>query len=56
MLGFRAKLNNDPELVKLLSTRFVPVAVDHEIERRKDAEGELYVLTGDGRVMKIVAR
>jgi hypothetical protein len=42
VLGFRAKLNNDPELVKLLSTRFVPVAVDHEVERRKDAEGELY--------------
>ena len=42
MLGFRAKLNSDPELVKLISTRFVPVAVDHEIERRKDAEGELY--------------
>jgi hypothetical protein len=41
-LGFRAKLNSDPELVKLISTRFVPVAVDHEIERRKDAEGELY--------------
>lgn len=29
-------------MVKLISTRFVPVAVDHEIERRKDAEGELY--------------
>src|SRR5215831_316165 len=42
MLGFRAKLNNDPELVKLISTRFIPVAVDHEVERRKDAEGELY--------------
>ena len=42
MLGFRAKLNSDPELVRLISTRFVPVAVDHEIERRKDAEGELY--------------
>ncbi len=42
MLGFRAKLNNDPELVKLICTRFIPVAVDHEIERRKDAEGELY--------------
>ena len=42
MLGFRAKLNSDPELVKLISTRFIPVAVDHEIERRRDAEGELY--------------
>ena len=42
MLGFRVKLNKDPELVKLLCTRFVPVAVDHEIERRKDAEGDLY--------------
>ena len=42
MLGFRAKLNNDPELVNLLCTRFVPVAVDHEVERRKDAEGQLY--------------
>ena len=42
MLGFRVKLNNDPELVKLLCTRFVPVAVDHEVERRNDAEGELY--------------
>jgi hypothetical protein len=42
VLGFREKLNKDPELVRLISTRFVPVAVDHEIERRKDAEGELY--------------
>ena len=42
MLGFRAKLNKDPELVNLICTRFVPVAVDHEVERRKDAEGELY--------------
>ncbi|OAI40489.1 hypothetical protein AYO40_00720 [Planctomycetaceae bacterium SCGC AG-212-D15] len=42
MLGFRVKLNNDPELVRLLCTRFIPVAVDHEVERRKDAEGELY--------------
>ena len=42
MLGFRAKLNNDPELVNLIRTRFVPVGVDHEVERRKDAEGELY--------------
>jgi hypothetical protein len=40
--GFREKLNKDPELVSLICTRFVPVAVDHEIERRKDAEGELY--------------
>ena len=51
MLGFRAKLNSDPELVKLLSTRFIPVAVDHEIERRKDAEGELYrKVGGQGRL------
>ncbi|MSQ92971.1 MAG: hypothetical protein EXR98_00275 [Gemmataceae bacterium] len=42
MLGFRAKLNSDLDLVKLISTQFIPVAVDHEIERRKDAEGELY--------------
>ena len=42
MLGFRAKLNKDTELVNIISTRFVPVAVDHEVERRKDAEGELY--------------
>lgn len=42
MLGFRAKLKNDPALVNLICTRFIPVAVDHEIERRKDAEGELY--------------
>lgn len=42
MLGFREKLNNDPELVNLLCTRFVPVGVDHEIERRQDAEGDLY--------------
>jgi hypothetical protein len=42
VLGFRVKLNNDPELVKVICTRFIPVAVDHEIERRKDAEGELY--------------
>jgi hypothetical protein len=42
VLGFRAKLNSDPELVNLITTRFIPVAVDHEIERRKDAEGELY--------------
>ena len=43
MLGFRRKLNEDPELVKLLCTRFVPVAVDHEVERRNDAEGKLYL-------------
>ena len=42
MLGFREKLNKDPELVKLLCARFIPVGVDHEIERRKDAEGDLY--------------
>ena len=42
MLGFRAKLNNDPVLVNLIRTRFVPVAVDHEVERRKDAAGKLY--------------
>ena len=42
MLGFRAKLNKDPELVNLIRTCFVAVAVDHEVERRKDAEGELY--------------
>jgi hypothetical protein len=42
VLGFRAKLNNDPDLVRLICTRFIPVAVDHEIERRKDAEGDLY--------------
>ena len=40
--GFRVKLNKDPELVNLIRTRFVPVAVDHEVERRKDAEGDLY--------------
>ncbi len=28
--------------MQLLCTRFVPVGVDHEIERRKDAEGDLY--------------
>ncbi len=28
--------------MNLIRTRFVPVAVDHEVERRKDAEGELY--------------
>ena len=43
MLGFREKLNKDPELVRLITTRFIPVAVDHEVERRKDAEGELYL-------------
>jgi hypothetical protein len=42
VLGFRAKLNNEPELVELIRTRFVAVAVDHEVERRKDSEGELY--------------
>ena len=42
MLGFREKLNKDPELVDLLGKHFVPVGVDHEIERRKDAEGDLY--------------
>lgn len=42
MLGFREKLNKDPELVNLLCTRFVPVGVDHEIERRQDSEGDLY--------------
>jgi hypothetical protein len=42
VLGFRAKLNADPALVNLITTRFIPVAVDHEVERRKDAEGDLY--------------
>jgi hypothetical protein len=28
--------------VNLIRTRFISVAVDHEVERRKDAEGELY--------------
>jgi hypothetical protein len=42
VLGFRAKLNSDPALVNLICTRFIPVAVDHEVERRRDAEGELY--------------
>ena len=42
----------DAELVKVLSTRFVPVAVDQHIHRlRKDAEGELFakVLKQAGR-------
>jgi hypothetical protein len=42
VLGFREKLNKDPELVGLLCKHFIPVGVDHEIERRKDAEGDLY--------------
>ncbi len=42
MLGFRRKLNEDRELVKLIRARFVPVAVDHEVQYRKDAEGALY--------------
>ena len=29
-------------MVNLIRTRFVPVAVDHEVQRRKDDEGELY--------------
>jgi hypothetical protein len=42
----------DAELVKVLSTRFVPVAVDQHIHRlKKDAEGELFakVLKQAGR-------
>lgn len=34
---------SDPEVVELLRTRFVPVAVDnHHIEKQKDAEGDFY--------------
>lgn len=34
---------SDPEIVALLQTKFVPVAVDnHHIEKQKDAEGDFY--------------
>jgi hypothetical protein len=39
----RVSILSDPEIVRLLKTRFVPVAVDqHDHRRRKDAEGELF--------------
>lgn len=48
----RASSLADPQVVKLLNTRFVPVAVDQHVHRRlKDAEGELFagVLKQAGR-------
>jgi len=39
----RASTFADPEIVKLLKTRFVPVAIDQAYQRRQqDAEGEFY--------------
>lgn len=39
----RASTFADPEIVKLLQTRFVPVALDQAYQRRqKDAEGDFY--------------
>jgi hypothetical protein len=39
----RVSILSDPEIVKLLKTRFVPVAVDqHDHRRRQDIEGELF--------------
>jgi hypothetical protein len=39
----RVSILSDPEIVKLLKTRFVPVAVDqHDHRRRQDAEGEFF--------------
>ena len=39
----RASTFADPEIVKLLKTRFVPVAIDQAYQRRqKDTEGEFY--------------
>ena len=33
----------DPEIVKMLKSRFIPVAIDQAYQRRqKDAEGEFY--------------
>lgn len=54
MLGFRRKLNEYPELVRLIRNRFVAVAVDHEVERRKDGEGVLYRKVAAGRVSNCV--
>jgi hypothetical protein len=48
----RASSLADPEVIKLLSTRFVPVAIDQHVHRvLKDAEGELFakVLKQAGR-------
>ena len=39
----RVSILSDPEIVNLLKTRFVPVAVDqHDHRQRKDAEGKLF--------------
>jgi hypothetical protein len=39
----RASTFANPEIVKLLQTRFIPVAIDQAYQRRqKDAEGEFY--------------
>ena len=39
----RASTFADPEIVKLLQTRFVPVAIDQFYQRQqKDAEGDFY--------------
>jgi hypothetical protein len=39
----RVSILSEPEIVNLLKTRFVPVAVDqHDHRRRQDAEGELF--------------
>jgi hypothetical protein len=39
----RASTFADPEIIKLLQTRFVPVAIDQAYQRRQqDAEGEFY--------------
>ncbi len=53
---------SDPEVVALLQTRFVPVAVDnHHVEKQRDAEGDFYrkvarrqgeyICTADGKLL-----
>jgi hypothetical protein len=48
----RASSLVDPEVLKIISTRFVPVAIDQHIHRTlKDAEGELF-----GKILKQAGR
>ena len=46
----RASIFADPEIVRLLKTKFIPVAIDQAYQRRqKDAEGEFYrTIAGQG--------
>jgi len=48
----RASSLADPEVLKLISTRFVPIAIDQHVHRTlKDAEGELF-----GKILKQAGR